>query len=368
MGRLLAASLRRRFRQVALILLAVTFAAGTWAALASFAARSRTQFAADLRSFGPNLVVRPQVGGTGWIADAAVERVRALPGVVRAAGLAELAAQVELVQAGGLPAARVRGFDPAAADTVVASTAELLQLHPTWRLAGRWPKSGEVAAGEAWGKGAAVAGGPGALPIVGRVRTGDRLEGAVFITLDDLRRLGGHGLTAIEVRAEATRLAEVAQAIEATVDGAEARPLTRIREADARLGRRVELLLLAIGGVTVLLALLSVAASTAALLGERRTEMGLFLALGYSDRKLALVLGSELLTVTVFAAALGEVIGELLAAGLARRVLGATGGVSFTWGGALGSLLAGLLVVSAALLLVVRRVTQLDAAAILRGE
>jgi len=367
-GRLLRASLRRRPRQLALILLAVGVAALTWSALASFSARGRSQLASDLRAFGPNLLVRPEPGGPQRIASAEIERVRATPGVLAAAPVAELAARV-LPAPGGVAAI---DFTPAGADTVIAATPDLLALHPTWRLDGRWPRAGEVAAGAAWRQAAPAESpeaGPPALRLVGRVRTGDRLESALFLPLGELDRLGGgSGPTTIEVRAAGARTGEVARAIESRVAGVEARPLARVEEADRRLGERVERLLLAIGGVTLLLALLSVAAATAALLGERRAEMGLFLALGATDRRLARIVAIELLAVTALAALGGELGGELVAARLAQRILGGGAAAAFTWSGALGALAAGLLVVSGALVVVVRRVARLDAAAVLRGD
>lgn len=278
MTRVVLASLRRRFRQLALILAAVTVAAATVATLAGFSSRAGKQLGESLSAFGPNLVVRPQVGGPAVIPANALARVREVPGVVSAVGVTT-----------AVPAS----FDE--------STAV--------------------------------------------------------------------GLDRIEVRADSGRLAEAARGIESKVEGVEAVPLLRVSESDARLIRRLTLILAAVSAVSLLLALLSVGAATTALIGERRTEIGLLLALGYTGRRIGTFLSAELLAAAVLAGALGEMLGELAAGGLARRLLGAAGaGPSLTWGGFAAAAVAATLVVGSSMLLALRRVERLDAARILRGE
>ena len=263
--RLILASLRRRFGQLALILAAVTVAAATVAALAGFSARAQGRLGESLSAFGPNLTVRPQVGGPARIPDEALARVRAVTGVRAARGAA------------------------------------------------------------------------------------DR----------------------IEVRAEPARLGEVAAAIEARVEGVEARPLLKVSESDARVTRRLTLVLAAVSAVAFALALLSVGAATTALVGERRVEIGLLLALGYTGRRVAGLFAAELLAAAVLAGLAGVLIGEAAATGLAARLLGAeagSGGLSLTWSGFAAAALVSILVVGASMTVAQRRVERLDAARVLRGE
>ncbi len=278
--RLVLASFRRRFRQLALILAAVTVAAATVTTLAGFSSRAAQRLAEGLSTFGPNLTVRPQVGGPAMIPPGALSRVREVPGVSSATGVAAVA-----------PASFGHTSAP--------------------------------------------------------------------------------GLDRIEVRADAGRLAEVARGIEAKVEGIEAVPLLRVSESDARFTQRLILLLAAVSAVSFLLALLSVGAATTALVGERRTEIGLFLALGYTGRRIGLFLAAELLAAAVVAGALGEILGELAAGGLVQRTLGAGGGpslLSLTWSGFGAAALVALLVVGFSMLLALRRVERLDAARVLRGD
>ncbi len=271
-ARLVLASLRRRFRQLALIAVAVAVAAGTVTTLAGFAARVEGRFGERLSAFGPNLTVRPQVGGPAAIPAAELARVRAVPGVRTASGAA----------AG------------AAAD----------------------------------------------------------------------------GFARIEVRADPGRIAAVATAIEAAVPGVEAAPLLRASVSDLRLTRRLTLLLAAVSAVSLLLALLSVGAATTALMGERRSEIGLLLALGYTGRRVGLLFGAELLAAALLAGIAGQLAGEVAASGLAGRLLagGGSGGLALTWSGFLAAAAAAVLVVGTSMLVALRRVERLDPARVLKGD
>jgi hypothetical protein len=264
-ARLVLMSLRRRFRQLVLIVAAVAVAAATVATLAGFSSRAQSRLGDSLAAFGPNLTVRPQVGGTAGLPAGAAERVKEVPGV--------------------------RSVTPSA----------------------------------------------------------ERLD----------------------VRADPGRLEEVARAIEARVEGVEARPLLRVSDSDSRVTRRLTLVLAAVSAVSLLLALLSVGAATTALVGERRAEIGLLLALGYTGRRVGAFLSVELLVAALLAGAAGEVVGELAAGGLARRMLGGIGGgggLSLTWGGLAASALVAVLVVGSSMLVALRRVERLDPARVLRGE
>jgi FtsX-like permease family len=285
-ARLVFASLRRRFRQLALIAVAVAVAAGTVATLAGFAERVEGRLGDRLSAFGPNLTVRPQVGGPPLIPAAEVARVRAVPGVQSAVGT---------------------GDDPAR------------QL--------------------------ALAGSQGVAAVD-----------------------GGGQIERIEVRADPGRVAEVAAAIEAAVPGVEAAPLLRASVSDVRLTRRLTLLLAAVSAVSLLLALLSVGAATTALMGERRSEIGLLLALGYTGRRVGLFFGVELLAAALLAGVAGQLAGEVAASHLAGRLLGGAGGLELTWSGFLAAATAAVLVVGTSMAVALRRVERLDAAHVLKGD
>ena len=265
-ARLVLMSLRRRFRQLALIVAAVAVAAATVATLAGFSSRAQSRLGDSLAAFGPNLTVRPQIGGAVSLPLDVAARVKKVPGVHSVTPVRDV--------------------------------------------------------------------------------SGERLD----------------------IRADPGRLEEVARAIEARVEGVEARPLLRVSDSDSRVTRRLTLVLVAVSAVSFLLALLSVGAATTALVGERRAEIGLLLALGYTGRRVGAFLSVELLVAALLAGAAGEVAGELAAGGLARRMLGGSGGLSLTWGGFVASALVAVLVVGSSMLVALRRVERLDPARVLRGE
>jgi hypothetical protein len=336
--RLVASSLGRRGGQLALVFLSVAVAAATCAGLAAFAAGSRARLAEDLARFGPNLLVRSAPGGPSRLAAAAVDQVRSIAGVERASGVVELG-----------PEANPSGRATFAAD------ASILELHPNWQVEPRWPRAGERALG------AALPGELGAF----RVKTGEpALDGAVFVSLSDV---SVEGLDRVEVRVSAPRLRAVVSEVEARVAGAEARPLLRVSEADRRLAQRIEWLLGCVGLLSLLLALASVAASTAALVIERRVELALMLALGHPVRRLLALLATELLAAAALAALLGAVAGELGAQELSRRVLGAVASVA-PWSAGAAAAAAAVVVVLGGILTGLRGLARLDPAAVLRGE
>jgi ABC-type antimicrobial peptide transport system permease subunit len=187
----------------------------------------------------------------------------------------------------------------------------------------------------------------------------------------------------LEVRVAPARLEAAAKAIEDGVEGVEASPLLKTSASDAQLTHRLTLLLLAVSGVSFLLALLSVGAATGALVGERRVEVGLMLALGYSGRRVGGLLAAELLAAALVAALAGALLGEIAASVLERRVLGGAGalgrlstgagmaagsGAVLSWPGLAAAAAVAVLVVGASLAVALRRIERLDAAMVLRGE
>ncbi len=388
--RLLLGSLRRRAGQLALIAVAATVAAATVTAAAGLGARLAAGISAGLHAAGPNLLVRPQVGGPPSLPAAEVEAVAAVPGVELAAGIAEEAAGARRTASGVELTAPGEGDLP-----VVAATGGLFALHPAWEIDGRRTGSPSgspagspagsptgawaLAPGEALvGQGAAgravdsVAGGGRGVVLraVGTLATGEAPDRGVVVRLADLARARGAApaVGRIEVRAAPGRLEATVRAIEARLPGVEARPLARVTATDARVTRNLQLLMAGIGAICLLLAFVTVGSATLALLEERRREMALFLALGYTGRWVQGLVSAELGLVGLASVVAGGLLGEAAAALLARVLLG--GEIAFrpSLAGLVAGCLAVALVVIAAALLVRRRVERLDAAVVLQGN
>jgi hypothetical protein len=384
-GRLLYGSLSRRAQPLLAIALAATVAAGTLAAAAGLGSRLSEGAAAGLHASGPNLLVRPQVGGPERLPAEEIARVLATPGVLAAAGIAVEPNAAELV-AGADGTLRVVLTPPGEGSLPVFAASEgLFDLRPTWEVD---PTARRFAPGSAL-VGALVAGGsppagrqPGAgdlagLPVAGIVTTGDEPDRGVIVPLADLARMkdgmaGEVGVDRIEVRARYDRLEETVRAIEARVAGAEARSLARVTVTETTMAEKIQHLMIGVGAVCLLLALATVGSATLALLEERRREMALFLALGYTGRWVQGLLTAELALVGLVSVVAGGLLGEGAASALARTLLGAGPEGAFAFRPSVAGLAAGCLSVAVLVALasaVVRfRVERLDPAPVLQGR
>jgi ABC-type antimicrobial peptide transport system permease subunit len=102
--------------------------------------------------------------------------------------------------------------------------------------------------------------------------------------------------------------------------------------------------------------------------GERRAEIGLFLALGFTARRVGALFAAELLATALLAATVGEILGELAARGLAARLLGTGGGPVFTLVGSAAAAVVAVVVVGTSMSVALSRVERLDPARVLKGD
>jgi putative ABC transport system permease protein len=375
-ARLVLASARRRGRQLGLIAAAVAVAAATVTALFAFAGELRARVPADLSGFGPNLVIRPQVGGPDGVALAALAAVRAVPGVESAAAVREgrAAVRVERDPRGGLVVTLATAGAPATDDagttTVVAAERSLLAVHPTWRLDGRWPGAGEVLLGAALATRAgdvvtAALGDDRTHRVSGKLATGEALDHAVVVPLAAAADLQ---VDRIEVRAAAARLDEVRATLRDRLAGVEVEPVLRVSDAERALAARLAALLAAIALLTLALVWIAAGAAVASLVDARRSEIGLYLALGFEAARVRRLLALELLAACAVAAVVGELLGVGVASFLARSVLGGGEAVALRWGPLLGGPLVALVVVGLAAALPLRALAALDPARVLAGD
>ena len=137
---------------------------------------------------------------------------------------------------------------------------------------------------------------------------------------------------------------------------------------DARLTRNLQALMAGVGGICLLLALVTVASATLALLEERRKEMALFLSLGYTGRWVQGLITGELSLIGLASVVAGSLAGEAAAAVLARELLGLPATFTPSLAGVSAGLLVVVAVIAAAAALVRRRVERLDPALVLQGH
>lgn len=380
-GRLLWASLTRRFRQLALIFVAVAVAAATVTTMADFSLHARQALTRGLAAFGPNLIVRPEVGAPPLIPERTLAAIAAVAGVAHAAGVGERSFTVpSRARAGkaGSPALKEIGSAEERVLTVVTMTREWPILHSAWELEGKWPEGGQVVLGSAVREGEArIVLASRKVTTSGRVTTGDSLDGAIIAPWIDHERWGlPSGFQRIEVRTTAALAASrgaverVAAEIERRVPGVDAQPLLKVSRSDAELSSRVTLLLLVVSLVTLLLSGLAVMTATSALVGERRAEFALWFALGAQGRRVERVLALELLAASLLAAVGGALIGLAIGVHLSQRLLDVSVALSWSTVGVALISAAGVaaVVVAAAMSVALRRIRRLEPAVILAGE
>ena len=380
-GRLLWASLTRRFRQLALIFVAVAVAAATVTTMADFSLHARQALTRGLAAFGPNLSVRPEVGAPPLISESTLAAVANVAGVARAAGVGEGSVTLPPTARNGKPGSPAPDEGAGAAGThftVVAMTREWPLLHSTWKLEGKWPESGEVVLGSAVSRRKArTALAARGVTASGRVVTGNRLDHAIIAPWADHGVWGlPAGFQRIEVRTTAALAASrgaverIAAAIERRVPGIDAQPLLKVSKSDAELSSRVTLLLVVVSLVTLLLSGLAVMTATSALVGERRSEFALWFALGARGRRVGRVLALELLSASLLAAVGGALVGLAIGVRLSRQFLDVSAAFSWSTVGVALISAAGVaaLVVAAAMSVALRRIRRLEPAVILAGE
>jgi putative ABC transport system permease protein len=191
---------------------------------------------------------------------------------------------------------------------------------------------------------------PVTLKVVGVVSTGDAEDNAVLVPLGiaqemagkpgKFRRLFVSALTKPEdafserdpnsmTPTEYDRwycspyISSIGTQIEQVLPGSEARPIRRVAETEGRVLTRVSGLLWLVTIAALVAAALAVAATSAATVIERRSEVGLMKALGATNVMVGGIFLAEQFVLAIFGGAIGFVFGSLLARVLGQSVFGA---------------------------------------------
>jgi putative ABC transport system permease protein len=412
-ARLLRGALRLHPARLVLVVLSTAMGSGLAGALLAVSLQARDRLAAELRSFGANVVVEPAIAavGDGPAPEATLDAAQ-LPRVLtifwrhNLVGLAPSLTAPATVSAGGAVARVVLAgtwFDRRVARPGGEGElrAGVVPLFPYWRLEGRWPAPDERGVAVVGGAladrlglhpGATVTvglpGGSGAaLAVSGVVRTGGFEEDQVLVQLEEAQvLLGTPGrisralVSAVTVpldafgrkdpadmsRREFERwfctpyVTSVARQVEEAIPGSRARPVWTVAEAEGRVLSRLDVLVAILAALTLAAAALAVASTFAARVMGRRAEIALMRASGASAAQVATLLGAEVLVL----GAAGGLLGTALAAGLVAALGTAVFGAALAPTAALLPLaLGGSLVVAAAgAVWPIRRALRLDPA------
>jgi putative ABC transport system permease protein len=255
------------------------------------------------------------------------------------------------------------------------------QLHPWWKLEGRWPVEQSIPATHGEGAqeivlGAALAqrlglhigdwismGHEFEVDIVGIVATGDVTEQQILYPLDASEQVlpvDEGGKTIGEAKRDISRVEvsartkpedafarvdpdslppkqreiwycrpyanSIAYQIREAIPGAQAEQVRRVEQSEGNVLSRISGLMWLISAAALLAAGFAVSAAMATAILERRGEIGLMRSLGASKGAIAFLFYAESGLLAVFAGTLGYLLGSGLAAWLGARIFAGDGG------------------------------------------
>ena len=256
----------------------------------------------------------------------------------------------------------------------------LEKLHPAWKITGEWPADGDASgavaghriaerlklrAGQRLTLEAATTGNASSLTapsparefiVRGILETGGAEDDEMFAPLASVqswtglegkvRRIEVSALTKPEdafAKSDGSRLtgeefdrwyctpyvSSIAYQIQQAIPEAQARPVYQVAETEGRILNRVGILMALLVVAALVAAGLAMASLMLATVLERRTEIGLFKALGATDARVAAVFLLEACAIGVLGGVAGYFLGSLLAWRLALAVFGS--GVGIQW-------------------------------------
>ena len=161
-------------------------------------------------------------------------------------------------------------------------------------------------------------------------------------------------------------VSSIAYSIKQVLPGSDVRVIHRVADGEGKILTRVRTLLWLVTFASLLAAALTVGASSAASVIERRSEIALMKALGAGSGTVGFLLAAEQLLLAFVGGCIGYALGLLLARSLGTRIFGVPPEPSLLVLGVVLVLAATVTMIGSALTL--RRAANFDAAPILRGE
>ena len=378
--RLLRDSFLRRRRRKLLAVVALALGTAVTMAALSVALDIGDKVARELRSFGANILVRPQadtipieIGGVdlrplsqgSFLDDRELPKLKAIFWRHHILAFAPFLHQGARLPGGENVVLVGAWFEKALAiDDGTSFTTGLSVLNPEWTLEGSWPADAaepEAVAGAAlaerfgWRPGEEVAldfggGRRATLRLRGRLRSGGDEDRQLFVSLAWLQEESGrpHAFRQLQVSAlvspeddfarrdpasmtpvEFDRwyctpyVSSIAHQIQEVIPGTEATPIHRVAQAETAVLTRVERLLAVVSAVALLAAVLVVLSTMTTTILERRAEIALMKALGADNLHVAGLFLAEATLLGLLGGALGYAGGLAGADLLARSVFGA---------------------------------------------
>ena len=309
-------------------LIALTSGAAVCSALLNVNLDAERKLTQEFRTLGANIVIAPPTGSSeAALADAGIlDRIAALriPQIVATAPYLYVAAN--------------SGSQP----VILAGTwfDQVAKMNSWWKLEGGWVSSrddhehclvGFTAArqlGLAPGSSVQLRSGDHniSLTVAGIVTTGGAEDNQILTNLDSAQALAGLsgrvGLVQISVSGTPAEIERVTRTLADNLPGLEVRPVRQIAAAEGTILGRIRGLIFWTIALILVLSLLGVLASMAALAMERRRDVGLMKALGGTVPRIMRLFLAEAGTLGAVGGMLGFLIGVVLARWIGEGIFG----------------------------------------------
>ena len=314
--------------RLAVALIALTSGAAVCSALLNVNLDAEKKLTQEFRTFGANVVIAPSsTGGDAALAGASVmDRIAALHNsrIIAATPYLYVAAN--------------SGKQP----VILAGTwfDQLAKMNSWWKVEGVWVSSGddqaECLAGVAAARQLGLA--PGSrvelrsgdqnisMTVAGIVTTGGAEDSQIFTRLELAQRLAGLSgkvsLVQLSVSGTAPEIEAVTSQLAGALTGLEVRPVRQIAAAEGSILGRIRGLIFWTIALILVLSMLGVLASMAALAMERSRDVGLMKALGGPVSRIMRLFLAEAGALGVLGGTIGFFAGALLARWIGGRVFG----------------------------------------------
>jgi putative ABC transport system permease protein len=309
-------------------LIALTSGAAICSALLNINLDAERKLTQEFRTLGANVVIAPPAGGSeAALADVAiVDRIAALhlPRIVATAPYLYLAAN------SGSQAVILAGtwFD------------QVAKMNSWWKVEGGWVSSrddhehclvGFTAArqlGLAPGSSVQLRSGDRniSLAVAGIVTTGGAEDNQILTNLDSAQSLAGFpgrvSLVQISVSGTPTEIEAVTRQLANALPDLEVRPVRQIAAAEGTILGRIQGLIFWTIALILILSMLGVLASMAALAMQRRRDVGLMKALGGTVPRIMRLFLAEAGVLGALGGLLGFLLGVVLARWIGERIFG----------------------------------------------
>jgi putative ABC transport system permease protein len=314
--------------RLAVALIALTSGAAVCSALLNVNLDAERKLTQEFRTLGANVVIAPpDAGGEAALADAAVlDRIAALhvPQIVAATPYLYVAAN--------------SGTQP----VILAGTwfDQVAKMNSWWKLEGGWVSSrddhehclvGFTAArqlGLAPGSSVQLRSGDRdiSLAVAGIVTTGGAEDNQILTNLDSAQSLAGLSgrvsLVQLSVSGTPAEIEGVTRKLADNFPGLDVRAVRQIAAAEGTILGRIRGLIFWTIALILVLSMLGVLASMAALAMERRRDVGLMKALGGTVQRIMRLFLVEAATLGAVGGVLGFLFGVVLARWMGERIFG----------------------------------------------